>query len=708
MKKILISFLMMFALFTGYTQVRNVDANKINVRNLLYSNGFYLIYNGDSLGQFDYDNMEDPTLPLDGVNLRTLRRSILAALDTSYVIDGDTIIIPRPDSLYDEADSTWKFSGMHIKFINQRDTFWNTYDNKWVHNGEQINHFPPDTVFDSQSQVWFGIDDTVNIDPSIYNELDSLFIESEGVWKSNGDTLSFADILERDSLLMIYYIAIQINNDTLASVTDDFYMFRKDPNCTHCWQYKLKSEPSTAWELFFCIPVPYSEIGIQREFQNILKIDYAGYWDIVSQGARDSIYFVKDSVDLSEKVLIQRNDSIIWGTYKAGSIDSLFDVDRTEWLKNGDSIYTKRDSIFYDGEWVKNDTLHITLPDSSKWAIDTYGIHNKSGNVGIGGNSNSGYALDVQEGINVYATNITGIDVVSENGNAITAQSVNNVAFIATASNNIAINAIATDTISVNAISGSGIGLKGTSATNYAIYCNSGLGSFSNKLTINSMIYPIADGDSSEAIITDGAGNLSWGDPSHWALDTYGMYNKVQNIGINTFSSPNAALNIHGRLKLNIVNSTPPGQLEVYSEADSLMGGAFYSSDQYAVGAYSTNNFGVYGWSDTSVGLVGWSEDSTGVAGYSTNGWSGYFPKNETGKGLYTDELVVSTMTYPTTDGDSLDVISTDGAGQLEFRTLGTMSNFNFWYGTQAEWTANTPHDGIYPQDATTYWNIKD
>jgi len=581
MKKILISLLMMFALFTGYTQVRNVDANKINVRNLLYSNGFYLIYNGDSLGQFDYDNMEDPTLPLDGVNLRTLRRSILAALDTSYVIDGDTIIIPRPDSLYDEADSTWKFSGMHIKFINQKDTFWNTYDNKWVHNGEQINHYPPDTIFDSQSQVWLGIDDTANIDPSIYNELDSLFIESEGVWKSNRDTLSFADILERDSLLMIYYIAIQINSDTLASITDDFYMFRKDPNCTHCWQYKLKSEPSTAWELFFCIPVPYSEIGIQREFQNILKIDYAGYWDIVSQGARDSIYFVKDSVDLSEKVLIQRNDSIIWGTYKAGSIDSLFDVDRQKWLKNTDTIYTKRDSIFYNGEWVKNDTVHIV--DNS-------------------------------------ATN--EFDSIFYNGEW-----------------------IRNDTVHI----------VDNSATNEL-----------------DSIYDIV---SEKWLKNNDSIRI---DTSFWASDVNGLHSKLDNIGIGRDSEEGYAL--------TILRDTDDGT-GIAMKVISNDGAAALFNSLYDVGiSVNTQN---------------------------DNSYCAFFGGTGIGIGTLSNKISVGTVdrieyAFPTLDGDSLDVISTDGAGKLEFRTLGTMSNFNFWYGTQAEWTANTPHDGIYPQSETTYWNIKD
>jgi hypothetical protein len=38
----------------------------------------------------------------------------------------------------------------------------------------------------------------------------------------------------------------------------------------------------------------------------------------------------------------------------------------------------------------------------------------------------------------------------------------------------------------------------------------------------------------------------------------------------------------------------------------------------------------------------------------------------------------------------------------------GTMSLFDFWYGTQAEYTANTAKNGVYPQDTTTIWHIKD
>jgi hypothetical protein len=547
--------------------------------------------------------------------------------------------------------------------------------------------------------------DTLYVDPSCINELDSFYLAYKNIWLNNRDTIS-----EDDSL----------------------WMFRPQPGCPGCFEYKGVTEGASKWAYFGCNDWKYSYLFVAKDAEKIL--------DIVEndQSLHDSIHFVIDTMS-GKTTIIQDGDSVYWGTLPSN--DSLFNTYDERWLRlNGtDSIYhpDTNDSLFntYDERWLRLDgtdsIYHPASTDSSKWALDTYGIHNKSGNVGINTNSTSDYALNVDEGVSIYSINQSGIDIVSENKNAIWAQAINDITIMATGGHDITIYALNEDTTAISAFSRNGIGIRGLSFydngtegesdSGYGIYGKSGRnysgyfekgaegkGLFTDKFTINSMIYPIADGDSTEAIITDGAGHLSWGDPSRWELDTYGMHNKVQNVGINTFSSPNAALNIHGRLKLNILNSTPPGQLEVYSEADSLMGGAFYSSDQYAVGAYSTDNFGVYGWSDHSTGLVGWSEDSTGVAGYSTNGWAGYFAKNQTGKGLYTDELVVSTMIYPVADGDSLDVISTDGAGNLGFRKLGTMSNFNFWYGTQAEWTANTPHDGIYPQATTTYWNIKD
>ena len=49
----------------------------------------------------------------------------------------------------------------------------------------------------------------------------------------------------------------------------------------------------------------------------------------------------------------------------------------------------------------------------------------------------------------------------------------------------------------------------------------------------------------------------------------------------------------------------------------------------------------------------------------------------------------------------------TIGSGSTLTRS-GTIAAFDIWSGTQAEWTANTPKDGIYPQASTTVWFIKD
>jgi len=97
MKKILIYLLLMLSFSGAFSQSKNLDANKINVRELLYSNGYSLIYPGDSTGQFDYDNVEDPVLDLDAVNLRTLRRWFATYLDT-IVVGLDTFVTLPPDT----------------------------------------------------------------------------------------------------------------------------------------------------------------------------------------------------------------------------------------------------------------------------------------------------------------------------------------------------------------------------------------------------------------------------------------------------------------------------------------------------------------------------------------------------------------------------------------------------------------------------------
>lgn len=123
-------------------------------------------------------------------------------------------------------------------------------------------------------------------------------------------------------------------------------------------------------------------------------------------------------------------------------------------------------------------------------------------------------------------------------------------------------------------------------------------------------------------------------------------------------------------------------RLKIVAKSNDLNALHVDGGDNYSAGYFeSTGNFGIqssYGGTGSSI----YSLAQYGTAGY-FNGATG----------VWTNNAVIR---------DSLRV----GSGSTITRT-GTMCGFDFWSGTQAEWTANTPKNGVYPQASTTFWTIK-
>jgi hypothetical protein len=121
----------------SFSQIRQGDFRRLNIREKIHSGLYDLIWPGDSTGQWFYSNMADPVEQLDGVNLRTLRRGLNTFLDSVVVVDGDTIIIPKPDTLFNSFTGQWLYSGDAI-FFPPADSFYNYFTGEWLVNGDGI------------------------------------------------------------------------------------------------------------------------------------------------------------------------------------------------------------------------------------------------------------------------------------------------------------------------------------------------------------------------------------------------------------------------------------------------------------------------------------------------------------------------------------------------------------------------------------------
>jgi uncharacterized protein (TIGR02145 family) len=591
MKKILLNLIILLSM-AGYSQQRLIDAKKINVRELLYSNGYDLIYPGDSTGQFDYDNVEDPVLDLDAVNLRTLRRWFATYLDT-VIVGLDTFVTLPPD------------------------TFLNAYGNSWLHSGQTIEHPPLDTFYVEWMQEWIGCNET------IARDVDSIYIDSLNITICEGCFIT--------------------------TDTTQFYV-RRNPCTYECWQYSYDNFQLHVVD-WFCEPTPERNVYVTENSEDVLR-----YFN------RDSYIDNNDSVGFARKTRYEDKylrfswDSVYWDEIKNDSLfmdgvwynlpDTLpINVDSLIYVNNnpisiGDTIFT-HDSIYYNGEWVLNDTIHIidnsitneldsifydsdwlkngdtlTVPsipslyyiindvpyfnqstiriDSSKWVYDTYGIHNKDylmSTVGIGFVS--------QNWVRLY------VDGLGETKGAIYAHSVGDWAITGSSDTGGGVRGIGDRFgVSGESINGTGgvfasdssLGIRADSKNHFSAYFSSPLGMVANKINVGDPVnvlysFPVADGDSLETIFTDGHGNLTFGKSGFYLLpdsvwktggDTVNIYwDRYTDIYFNNiYTNDEVAIGVEscGGSKLKVVGN------DIYPTIQAVQEGTGYSG-QFTGGA---------------------------------------------------------------------------------------------------------------------------
>ena len=534
---------------------------------------------------------------------------------------------------------------------------------------------------------------------------------------------------------------------------DSVFEVRRDPTCGICWDYKYSTD--LTWKILFCENIASGRFLIGGTANDIFYMVYGGSFT----NWQDYFFFHVDKAD-SNKVLTMMPDSTV--RWQLPKVDSLLFEDTGKWLKTKDTIPSQRDSIFFKyntarsyspslGYKANNDTLVI---DSSLWIMTSglpYGIRSKKDNIGVG--------VDPywQAGITAYHSYM-GISGTGEQTGVYGNSTSHDGVFGQSGSGRGVVG---------SSFLGTGIGVYGIANTiNWAGYFTGGRGLFGTALKVSDIWYPNTHGNAGQILKTDGDSVAYWDDLAtynsidsffvfpdsiyltendtldlNWKKDANGI-KYSENVGIGNASSSNTKL---------VVVSTVDNDNGIYI---NLAGGTGVSSN-------TTDWYGVLGNATTGVGVAGTSTSGYGIEGQSSTGYSGYFTG---GLGLSTDKLKVGGYTHPSTIGslgqflgvatdttlgwfdaadsfyldlnynygwispedtvtislydfdeingemqpDSGDVWMMNGTGQWDAQPTGTMINYDFWFGSQAEWTANTPHDGIYPQATTTIWHVKD
>lgn len=223
---------------------------------------------------------------------------------------------------------------------------------------------------------------------------------------------------------------------------------------------------------------------------------------------------------------------------------------------------------------------------------------------------------------------------------------------------------------------------------------------------------------------SDSVGRIYYGTQGEWLKNEYGK--------INVYSDDEPAGNFA---------STNSSGLWAYSK--NLTAFSAHADNGIAISASGgINGGGIFTETSHNPALKSYSYDSTAVDAHSTYGYAvmarsdfGYSGHFYGGKGvkiennlyvtdsLTTDDAIVNktlrvkdvaTFQDSISAWGNLKVFGKTTSGTLQMGTgstisrSGTMMSYDLWFGTQAEWNANTPKNGIYPQAETTFWTIKD
>jgi hypothetical protein len=551
-------------------------------------------------------------------------------------------------------------------------------------------------------------------------------------------------------------------NDTWIRPGDTIFQdnalfhFRPKPDCPGCWQYS--GVTSNSWNDFVCEETGHSNLNILKHSKDVLRINYhENEWE-------DSIGFRFLPAD-SGKVPMIVGDSMKWMPIL---IDSIYDENQKRTLNRVDTIRDQRDSIYYE-KWLKSgDTLNISVLDSffvvpdSIWVtkndiLDTYwkghqnGIYYyPSGNsrVGLGMQPTQSYQLNIastssgtaggifvdaeQTGLDVHAyeNNFHGIlrtENLYNGGLCYPSWSGDSAQYIGFVNDSTLdwfdIPISGRDTITINGIryTNGGVCTINTDDADHdplnekdSLQINGNWYSNGESVTLSDadervkmFYYPNSYSDAgylnedwfegmvsnyrltwkpkSDTIIINGqelTNGSSMNIPEYWhvmtPLESHYITSReimladYENTGYGHASSTDYS--IKSSSNSTLVNSA---ELEFNANGHTTfkiarngievpLANSYIGFDDYKFTTENTNNLQLK-WGASKTILQYWEPDNTLI--------------------LY-DKLKIG-----------------DGA---TITRSGTMAGYDFWFGTQAEWTANTPHNGIYPQSTTTIWHIKD
>ena len=575
-------------------------------------------------------------------------------------------------------------------------------------------------------------------DDSIQSEWDSLWIKPGGIIKTPKTSISV--IVNGNTIILI-------DGGTFTRNDSVFYV-RKDPFCSICWQYSYGN--TNDWKLLYCENVSTGQFTIAKKLKDLFYMTYGQ--DIFNWV--DSLHPIINLAD-SGKVLMSMPDST-W-QWQPLPKDSLFNKSNKKWLLPGDSIPNQLDSFNVNGVWKKNGAVSSVLDSildksRSKWI--TYK------NDTIFDQHDSTYFKPE----NVWKGNKDTVDIFWK-------KHTNGIYFQPTGNKAVGLNSypgIQNSILNIEtsgSVFSSGIYVN-ASTTGIESTGSSWAGKFHGKLKtdqfyIDNMRYPATIGSYGQYLGVLNDSTLWWFPPSKDTITINGNHlTNGSSITINPSQWGNDIVGIHyyagyGSVGIGCNSSWLYG-LSVLHDSTGMGTAAI------AIKAESPGATAIQGETDSYIGIRGIA-NTTGYSGLFSGGkglWTDgltVFSKDGIHPKLYS---------LPEEDGDSTNVLTTNGKGDLKFlpiiskdsfyvdlyyndgwkhpgdtltvsfydlqnidpemipdsgqvlqyngynwtsgAILGTMATYNFWFGTQAEWTANTPHDGIYPQSSTTIWHVKD
>ena len=191
-------------------------------------------------------------------------------------------------------------------------------------------------------------------------------------------------------------------------------------------------------------------------------------------------------------------------------------------------------------------------------------------------------------------------------------------------------------------------------------------------------IFPLTDGSSGQALVTDGAGNLSFGPVggTPGGTTTQMQYNNGGVFGGDSGMTTNGAGSIDIDGDLDVDNLNFDGNTITATSGDDII---LSPSASGKVSVTGTGTAAIQSGDDADIAFLG-GDSTSGNAGAvllkggdDTGATKGGSVTIEGGIGTSGDgDVIIQGLTYPDTDGTNGQVLTTDGGGNLSFTTVAT------------------------------------